>query len=200
MNKRFKYKNRIFKRVISFTLVLALVLSGLPADLIPDDVVENAGIVMNVKAAEELDTLLASYTEHSYVFNSGENRLSEYSQCFQDAEWAEDHANDSLTLNPTAGIFIFDANYNPIGNGDSSATAFAGTIILNTSADDFAVQANTPIFGYVKDSVTIKRMNDNVNIPLNINRVADAGSTVSPLYANHVVGSGATNPYEWNFF
>ncbi len=177
-------------------LVWVLLLTGMPLNLVSDDVdeiLEDAGLVMNVQAAE-LSELTAQYTGHSYSFISGESKLSEYSQCFQDATWAADHGNDILILSPSGGKFVFDANYIPIGTAE---TPFGGTISLTTDADEFAIEAHTPIFDYVKDSVKIVRSKDNVNIALNINRVADAGTTVSPLMAKHVVGSGAAAPYDW---
>lgn len=196
MRKRFQYKNKIVKRAASFVLVLALILTGLPADIIPEEKIEHTNVVKNVKAEEDLDGLKATYSGDTHIFTSGDGRLSEYSQCFQDATWAAAHANDKITLNPFAGKFIFDENYNPIGN---ESAAFYGTIYFTTSADDFAIDAHAPIFNYVKDSVQIGKLADEVliNIPLNITRVADAGDTVSPLFANHVVGSGAETPYEW---
>lgn len=197
MKKQFRYKKRIFKLLISFTLVLALILTGLPVSMIPEEKTEHTNVVMKVKAAEELNELTAKYNAHAYSFTSGGTELSEYSQCFQDAAWAADHANDTITLNSVGGVFSFDANFNPIGNTSSTSTAFNGTIILNTTADKFDVEANTPIFECVKDSVSIIRINDSKNIPLNINRVADVGDTVSPLFAKHVVGSGTETPYEW---
>ena len=201
MRKLFIRNNRIFKRVISFTLATVLVLNGLPVDIISDRVFENSELVMEAKAAENLDAdalaeLTAKYSSNAYSFTSGGNELSEYSQCFQDATWAANHANDIITLNPVANKFVFDANFNPIGNENA---AFYGSIIYNTTADDFAVDANSPIFNYVKDSVKLGKMVDGslVNIPLNINRVADVGADVSPLFALHAVGSGASDPYEW---
>ena len=196
MKKYFRRKNRMFKRAVSFMLVWVLLLTGMPLNLVSDDVdeiLEDAGLVMNVQAAE-LSELTAQYTGHSYSFISGESKLSEYSQCFQDATWAADHGNDILILSPSGGKFVFDANYIPIGTAE---TPFGGTISLTTDADEFAIEAHTPIFDYVKDSVKIVRSKDNVNIALNINRVADAGTTVSPLMAKHVVGSGAAAPYDW---
>lgn len=195
MKKYFRRKNRMFKRAVSFMLVWVLLLTGMPLNLVSDDVdeiLEDAGLVMNVQAAE-LSELTAQYTGHSYSFISGESKLSEYSQCFQDATWAADHGNDILILSPSGGKFVFDANYIPIGTAE---TPFGGTISLTTDADEFAIEAHTPIFDYVKDSVKIVRSKDNVNIALNINRVADAGTIVSPLMAKHVVGSGAAAPYE----
>ena len=173
-------------------LVWVLLLTELPLNLVSDDVdeiLEDAGLVMNVQAAE-----LSEWTETSYTFTSGDGRLSEYSQCFQDADWAATHANDTLILNPNAGKFVFDADYNPIGN---ASAPFYGTIILTTSAEEYAIETHTPIFDYVMDSVSIVRSDDSKKIPLNINRVADVGDTVSPLMAKHVVGSGAAAPYDW---
>lgn len=196
MKRYFKCKNKIVKRGVRLLLVMTLLLTGLPMNLISDDMdklVKDAGLVMNIKAAD-VSGLTSQYTENSYSFISGESKLSEYSQCFQDATWAAAHANDILTLSPSGGKFVFDADYNPIGNADAP---FNGTIILTTDAEEFAIETNTPIFEYVKDSVTIKRNGDGANIPLSINRVADAGDTVSPLVAKHVVGSGAETPYEW---
>lgn len=200
MRKLFIRNNRIFKRVISFTLATVLVLNGLPVDIISDRVFENSELVMEAKAAENLDAdalaeLTAKYSSNAYTFTSGGNELSEYSQCFQDATWAANHANDIITLNPVANKFVFDANFNPIGNENA---AFYGSIIYNTTADDFAVDANSPIFNYVKDSVKLGKMVDGslVHIPLNINRVSDSGATVSPLFALHAVGSGASDPYD----
>ena len=192
MKKYFRRKNRIIKRAVSFMLVWVLLLTELPLNLVSDDVdeiLEDAGLVMNVQAAE-----LSDWTETSYTFTSGDGRLSEYSQCFQDADWAATHANDTLILNPNAGKFVFDADYNPIGN---ASAPFYGTIILTTSAEEYAIETHTPIFDYVMDSVSIVRSDDSKKIPLNINRVADVGDTVSPLMAKHVVGSGAAAPYDW---
>ncbi|MGN0421027.1 MAG: hypothetical protein ACI4E4_11370 [Acetatifactor sp.] len=191
MKKYFRRKNRIIKRAVSFMLVWVLLLTELPLNLVSDDVdeiLEDAGLVMNVQAAE-----LSEWTETSYTFTSGDGRLSEYSQCFQDAAWAATHANDTVILNPNAGKFVFDANYNPIGN---ASAPFGGTIILTTSAEEYAIETHTPIFDYVMDSVSIVRSDDSKKIPLNINRVADVGDTVSPLMAKHVVGSTAETPYE----
>ena len=192
MKKYFRRKNRIIKRAVSFMLVWVLLLTELPLNLVSDDVdeiLEDAGLVMNVQAAE-----LSDWTETSYTFTSGDGRLSKYSQCFQNADWAATHANDTLILNPNAGTFVFDADYNPIGN---ASAPFNGTIILNTSAEEYAIETQTPIFDYVKDSVRIVRTDDSKKIPLNINRVADVGGTVSPLMAKHVVGSGVAAPQDW---
>ncbi|MCR4794882.1 MAG: hypothetical protein K5898_06905 [Ruminococcus sp.] len=201
MRKLFIRNNRIFKRVISFALATALVLNGLPVDIISDKIFENSELVMEAKAAENLDAealaeLTAKYSANAYSFTSGGSELSEYSQCFQDAAWAANHAEDIITLSPVANKFVFDANYNPIGN---ESAAFCGSIIYNTTAGDFAVDVNSPIFNYVKDSVKLGKMVDGslVHIPLNINRVSDSGATVSPLFALHAVGSGASDPYEW---
>ncbi len=192
MKKYFRRKNRMIKRAVSFMLVWVLLLTGMPLNLVSDDVdeiLEDAGLVMNVQAAE-----LSEWKETSYTFTSGDGRLSKYSQCFQDAAWATTHANDTLILNPNAGKFVFDADYNPIGN---ASAPFDGTIILNTSAEEYAIETHTPIFDYVNDSVRIVRTDDSKKIPLNINRVADVGGTVSPLMAKHVVGSGVAAPQDW---
>lgn len=195
MKRYFKCKNKTFKRSVSFVLVLTLLFTGIPLNQISDEVdklVENLGLVMNVEAAE-LSDLTSKFTEHSYVFTSGGSDLSDYSQCFQDAEWAAEHYNDTITLNPNAGKFVFDANYNPIGNLEAP---FNGKIILTTDAYEYAIDAYTPIFEYVMDSVEIIRT-DSANIALSINRIADAGNTVSPLVAKYVVGSGSETLYEW---
>ena len=199
MNKRKKYKNKILKRVLSVTLTIALVFSGLPSFVIPKEVEEYVGIESNVMAApelteEELAALTSGHSSNTYSFTSGGPELSEYSQCFQDSTWAAYHTNDTLTLNPVDDKFVFDSNYNPIG---SESAPFSGTIIYNTTASDFAVEARGPIFNYVSDSVKLMRLTDNENIPININRVADADSTVSPLFAKHIVGSGLEAPKEW---
>lgn len=194
MKKLFNHKNKIFRRLLCFTLVLALVLSGIPSDLVSDEVLERTGLVMNVKAEGELDALKEKYSGNIHNFTSGTADLSEYSQCFQDATWAASHANDTITLNPAAGSFVFNSDYYPIGN---AGAPFSGTIYLNTSATDFAVDAYSAIFDYVSDSAKIYKMSTTTVIPLNINRLADAGDTISPLLARHVVGSGAETPYEW---
>nr|MCR5481003.1 hypothetical protein [Ruminococcus sp.] len=199
MNKQNIHNNIIFKRVLSFVLAIALVLTSAPFGLVSVVISEHAGFVMTADAADldaqALAALTAKYTAHSYSFTSGGAELSEYSQCFQDPVWAADHKNDTLTLNPYNNIFIFDANYRPIGG--SADNAFSGTIIYNTSASDFAVEANGPIFNYVSDSVTLKKIETTANIPIRINRVADVGSEISPLFAIHVVGSGLTDPCDW---
>lgn len=195
MKRYFKCKNKTFKRSVSFVLVLTLLFTGIPLNQISDEVdklVENLGLMMNVEAAE-LSELTSRFTEHSYVFTSGGSDLSDYSQCFQNAAWAAEHYDDTITLNPNAGKFVFDANYNPIGN---STAPFNGKIILTTDAYEYAIDAYTPIFEYVMDSVEIIRT-DSANIALSINRIADAGDTVSPLVAKYVVGSSAESPYEW---
>lgn len=194
MKRFFNQKNKIFRRILSFTLVFALVLTGLPADLICEDILEQTGLVINVKAEGELDAYKAKYSGNSHTFTSGTPDLSEYSQCFQDAIWAAEHDHDTINLLPRDGKFIFDANYNPIGG---ASAPFYGTISLNTGADDFYIEANTPIFDYVKDSAKLYKLGTTNVIPLNINRVADAGDTVSPLLAKHMVGSNASTPYEW---
>ena len=194
MKRFFNRKNKIFRRILSFTLVFALVLTGLPADLICEDILEQTGLVINVKAEGELDAYKAKYSGNSHTFTSGTPDLSEYSQCFQDAIWAAEHDHDTINLLPRDGKFIFDANYNPIGG---ASAPFYGTISLNTGADDFYIEANTPIFDYVKDSAKLYKLGTTNVIPLNINRVADAGDTVSPLLAKHMVGSNASTPYEW---
>lgn len=194
MKRFFNRKNKIFRRILSFTLVIALVLTGLPADLISEDILERTGIVMNVKADTVSDELKAKYTAHTYTFTSEDPDLSEYSQCFQDATWAADHDHDTITLNPTSSRYLFDANYNPIGN---ASAPFYGTIYLNTGTNDFYIETNTPIFDYVKDSTKLYKLGTSTVIPLNINRVADTGDTVSPLLAKHMVGSSAETPYEW---
>ena len=196
MKKYIKKYNKLFKRCISFVLVVTLIFTGTPVDIISneiDEIIEQAGIAMTVKAAE-LNELTEKYTGNSFTFTSGAPELSEYSQCFQDAVWAAAHANDSITLNSGDGKYIFDANYNPIG---SENAPFNGTILLNTTIDEYAINTNTPIFNYVKDSVNIVRIGDNKKIALNINRVSNVGSAISPLFAVHVVGSNAAVPYEW---
>ena len=196
MKKYIKKYNKLFKRCISFVLVVALIFTGTPVDIISneiDEIIEQAGIAMTVKAAE-LNELTEKYTGNSFTFTSGAPELSEYSQCFQDAVWAAAHANDSITLNSNSGKYTFDANYNPIG---SENAPFNGTILLNTTIDEYAIDTNTPIFNYVKDSVNIVRLGDNQKIALNINRVTNVGSAISPLFAVHVVGSNAAAPYEW---
>ena len=194
MKMIFDRKNRLFKKLVSLTLVMALVFTGMPMNYVSEEIKERIGLVLNAKADETLDELKAKYTGNAHNFTSGTPNLSEYSQCFQDSTWAASHSNDTITLNPAAGSFVFDSNYHPIGN---ASAAFEGTIVLNTSADDFVVDASAPIFDYVKDSVTFRRMDDSARIPLNINRANNVGDTVSPLFANHVVGSGASSPYEW---
>ncbi|MGN0622839.1 MAG: hypothetical protein ACI4JA_02675 [Oscillospiraceae bacterium] len=196
MKRFFIHKNKTFKRAVSFVLVLTLLLTGTPLNLISDEIdklIKNLGFTMNVKAAE-LSELTSSFTEHSHVFTSGGSDLSDYSQCFKDEGWAAEHTNDTITLNPNAGKFVFDANYNPIGNSNAP---FNGTIILTTAADEYAIDTNAPIFEYVMDSVKIIRSEDQKNIALSINRISDSGDTVSPLVAKYVVGSNSETPYEW---
>ena len=206
MKKFFNRKNKIYMRIVSITLILVLMLTGIPMDLIPvdlirEDIMERTGLVMKVKADNELNTLKAKYSGHSYTFTSDGPEISEYSQCFQDATWAADHANDTITLNPTSGRFLFDQNYNPIGN---ASAPFGGTIYLNTGADDYYIETFSPIFDYVKDSAKLYKLGTTTVIPLNIKRLADAYATSeygevspSPLLANHMLGSSATTPYEW---
>lgn len=194
MKKKYNYKSRAFKRLVCLTLAFTLVFTGVPLDIISEDITEQIGIMMNAMADDVLESLKEKYSGTNHTFTSGTPDLSEYSLCFQDSSWAATHYNDTITLNPAAGTFVFDSNYNPIGN---ASAAFEGTFILNTTVDDFAVVTNSPIFDYVKDSVKIQRNGDLVKIPLKITRDSDVGSTVSPLMANHVVGSGASSPYEW---
>lgn len=194
MKRFFNRKNKIFRRILSFTLVIALVLTGLPAVLISEDILERTGIVMNVKADTVSDELKAKYAGNSHTFTSGTPDLSEYSQCFQDATWAAEHDHDTINLLPRDGKFIFDVNYYPIGN---ASAPFYGTIYLNTGADNFYIETNSAIFDYVKDSARLYRLSDSAVIPLNINRLSDAGDTVSPLLAKHMGGSSASTPYEW---
>ncbi len=194
MKNAFKIENKAFKKAFSFILAIALIFTGNPVKLNFEDAVVNTGLVINANAAESIEVLKARYSGTAHTFQSGDSALSDYSQCFQDSTWANAHKNDIITLNPVGGKFIFDVNYNPIGN---STAPFSGTIIFNTSADSFTVEANTPIFGYVSDSVKLQRMGDSANIAIDIKRVADVGDTVSPLFAVHVSGSSAATPYEW---
>ncbi|MCR5837877.1 MAG: hypothetical protein K6G88_15370 [Lachnospiraceae bacterium] len=195
MKNLIKINYRLIKRSISCVLALAIILAGFPVEMTSENGSEIISFLKEVKAAGELAELTARYSGHTYTFTSGGTELSEYSQCFQDSLWAVEHANDIITLNPVAGVFVFDTNYSPIG---SASAPFNGTIYFNTSAADFAVNANSSIFDYVKDSVSLLRLGSaDDNIPLSINRVADVDDTVSPLFAKHVVGSGAAAPYEW---
>lgn len=145
--------------------------------------------------AEVDSTILAKYdSEHNHSFLSGELKLSEYSQCFEDATFAANHANDTITLAPTGdGVFVFDANYNPIG---TEASPFIGTIVFNTSANEFNIQSYDSIFNYVSDSVTMIKQGA-ASIPININRIGDVGAEISPLFAKHVKGSESGNTYSW---
>lgn len=197
MKKIFDRKNKIYKRIVSFAVALALVFTGIPADLIGEDLLERTGLVMNADAEGELDALKAKYTAHNYTFTSEDPDLSEYSQCFRDAAWAADHANDTITLNPTTSRYLFDANYNPIGN---ASAPFYGTIYLNTGADDYYIESYSPVFDYVKDSAKLYKLGTTTVIPLNINRLANSAyDNVSPLLANHIIGSSSSTvtPFEW---
>ena len=199
MKKNTNYLIKTFRRIVSLMLAFLVAFPGFPAGVVTNGVLEYPGLVMDVKADGELDELLAYYTANTYTFTSEQNTqrpiLSEYSQCFQNATWAAEHADDTITLLPISSKFVFDENYHPIGN---ASAPFSGTIYLNTNADDFAVETHSPIFDYASDSVKLYKLNTTTVIPLNINRVADVASDkVSPLYANHVVGSSATNPYDW---
>ena len=211
MKKWTNHNKIIFKRIISFTLVLVLLVTGIPMELlnyVSEDLAEKTGLELTAKAADVDSALLSKYSAHSYIFNSNNTSsmtidgvtvnisLAEYSQCFQNPAWAEAHANDIIQLNPIGGVFIFDTGYNPIGNTNDNC-AFGGTIILTTGADEFNVQTRGPIFECVKDSVTIKRNQDSENIPFNINRVADVENTVSALFANHVIGTSSTKLNNW---
>ncbi|MBE5958521.1 MAG: hypothetical protein E7254_06625 [Lachnospiraceae bacterium] len=194
MRKTINNRKKITKRIVSITLALTLVFAGLPTDMISENAIDIGGLVKKVKAAGELEELKARFTGHFYTFTSEQTDFSDYSKCFQDSSWAAEHAEDTITLNPVGGSFLFDTNYNPIGN---SSAPFDGTVYFNTNASDFAVVANAPIFDYVKDSVKMYRLGTSTGVPININRAADVGDSLSALFANHVVGSSAASPYEW---
>ncbi|MCR5075483.1 MAG: hypothetical protein K6A79_06755, partial [Ruminococcus sp.] len=193
-----EHKKKICKRVISMVLVFVLVLSSFPADLIPEKVKEDMGIIKTVYAATDLDVLagyLDTYgTGSSWSFTSGDGRLAQYSKCFEDPTFAANHKNDTITLATTGtGAFVFDSDYEPIGTSDSP---FEGTLIFTTSSGSFNISAYTPIFDYVSDSVSL-RDTSGTNIPIVINRAGDVGNEISPLFAKHVKGSGLSAPASW---
>lgn len=193
-----EHKKKICKRVISMVLVFVLVLSSFPADLIPEKVKEDMGIIKTVYAATDPDDLagyLDTYgTGSSWSFTSGDGRLAQYSKCFEDPTFAANHKNDTITLATTGtGAFVFDSDYEPIGTSDSP---FEGTLIFTTSSGSFNITAYTPMFDYVSDSVSL-RDTSGTNIPIVINRAGDVGDEVSPLFAKHVKGSGLANAADW---
>ena len=199
MNKKFDYKNKIVKRLISFALASVFVFNSFPVT-INNDKAEKSSIVSVFNAhaetdPDELARLVAIYdSQHNLSFTSGGTELSEYSKCFEDPTFAANHANDVITLAPTGGAFRFDEDYNPIGSENSP---FRGTIKFTTTNNEFSIENYRPIFNYVSDSVGLMRLSGSENIPININRLGSTSIGPSPLFARHVKGSGANALNNW---
>lgn len=199
MNKKFDYKNKIVKRLISFALASVFVFNSFPVT-INNDKAEKSSIVSVFNAhaetdPDELARLVAIYdSQNNPSFTSGGTELSEYSKCFEDSTFAANHANDVITLAPTGGAFRFDEDYNPIGSENSP---FRGTIKFTTTNNEFSIENYRPIFNYVSDSVGLMRLSGSENIPININRLGSTSIGPSPLFARHVKGSGANALNNW---
>ncbi|MBO6161914.1 MAG: hypothetical protein J6O53_01530, partial [Eubacterium sp.] len=193
-----EHKKKMYKRIISMMLVFVLVLGYYPAEFIQEKVKEDTGIIRTVHAATDPNVLagyIATYgASNSWSFTSGDGRLAQYSKCFEDADFAQNHKGDTIILATTGtGAFVFDSDYEPIGTEDYP---FEGKLIFTTSAGSFSISAYTPVFNYVSDAVSFRDTNG-TNIPIVINRVGDVGDEISPLFAMHVKGSGLSGPASW---
>ena len=156
MNKIFYNKKKLYKRCIGCVLAFVMSLSAFPLDIIPESIPEKAenatnNSIMDVHAETDPDTLAALITWYngaenggysgstSPSFTSGSDALSKYSKCFDDATFAANHANDTITLATTGGgSFVFDSEYNPIG---TFASPFSGTLKFTTEATEYNIES-----------------------------------------------------------
>ena len=197
MKLKNKYKKTI-QRIISFTAAVAMMLTSMPMNEVSKEAGDLFSAYLSARAEGELAALIANYSANNYVFDSGDNRFVEYSQCFADPTFAENHKNDVLTFNPKGGGFFICADgYVPIGTENSP---FSGTIYFNTTNDMFSIQSNVPLFNCVSDSVKLYKLDTTSPVGLNFNRSSDVPSDErSPLFANYVKGTtGNTIAADWN--
>ncbi len=210
MKKVLYNKKKFYNRCVGCALALVMSLTVFPLNIIPELIPEKAektvsNFALEAQAATDPDELAALVAWYNGSENGGysgstspsftsSDALSKYSKCFDDTTFAATHADDTITLATTGGPFVFDTEYNPIG---TAASPFSGTLKFTTIDNEYDVETYSPIFDYVMDSVTLIRLQDSVSIPININRIGDVGTEVSPLFAMHVKGSG-TGPYNWN--
>lgn len=192
-----KYKKTI-QRIISFTAAVTMMLASMPMNEVSEEAGDLFSTYLSARAEGALDDLIAKYPGNAHTFDSGDSRLVEYSQCFADATFAEDHKNDVLRFIPAGGdFFVCASGYAPIGTEDSP---FSGTIYFNTTNSMFGIESEVPLFNCVSDSVKLYQLDTTTTVGLTFKRTSDVPSGERrPLFANYVKGTaGNTTAANWN--
>ena len=196
MKLKNKYKKTI-QRIVSFTAAVAMVLTSTPMNEVSKEAGDLFSAYLYARAEGELDALIANYSANTYTFESKDNRFVEYSQCFADPTFAEDHKNDVLTFISAGEIFECNGGYASIGTENSP---FSGTIYFNTTNYMFSIKSEVPLFNCVSDNVKLYQLDTTSTVGLVFNRSSNVPSGERrPLFANSVKGTeGNTTAANWN--
>ena len=135
-----------------------------------------------------------SYTYSSESLEGGSTLRDTYNICFDATEVAKDVPD--LFIRVSAIPTSESQQQSGVSNLASVISISQGRIVETGWHGSLQETSTTDYDGYNfiiegSGAGTIDILWDNIN------RVADAGDTVSPLLAKHMVGSNASTPYEW---
>lgn len=177
-NRRKNKKIKIFKTIISFILVFAMVMDCFPASVFDDVLQDIFKVARKVQAA-------GSGTPISL---DSKKALEEYAQNYDSS-----NANDILEISISDGG-VGGAFSDFITIADSEEEAFNGTIMIDSTA---VLRLPETMFGYITDDVTITDLNGN---PTTLVFARTEPTSDQPLFAKHVIHARDTgNVVDWSF-
>ena len=170
-------RKNLFRSIISFVLVFAMVMDYIPMPYLGEYIQEKINAIKTVQAAGS--------GEH--IVLDGIEAIVNYSKNY-DASHKNDIIELTLANDTTGGSFT---GYQSIGS--SVDDAFDGTIMIHSSV---MLRLPVAMFGYITDDVKITDLNGNETaVPL----VRSAENADEPLFAKNVVHTRSSGSAEWNF-
>lgn len=190
-----KNNGKVMKRVVSIATSLTMLISSLYYPELGKDV------------SEIINTIKASATVNGYKNINSLEELYRFS-----AAYSSDisfqymdiiiNINGDIELSPTKVFEDEELEWHPIG---TVGRPFGGRITFSTTAGMTQnIVVNSPMFGYVMDSVEFVNININDNINDNINEhqlqkinLIKNESSDAPLFATNVVHDSTSTPATW---
>ncbi len=180
-----KNTGKVMKRVVSIATSLTMLISSLYYPELGKDVSE---IINTIKASatvngfKEINSL-----EELYRFSAAYS--SDSSLQYRDIQI---NINGDIELSPTKVFEDEELEWHPIG---TVGRPFGGRITLSTTAGMTQnIVVNSPMFGYVMDSVEFVNINDYQAQKINLIK---NGSSDAPLFATNVVHDSTSTPATW---
>lgn len=177
--------SKAMKRVVSIATSMTLLISSLYYPELGEEVSEVINTITasaTVNGFKEIDSL-----EELYRFSAAYSSDSSFQ--YRDIQI---NINGDIEISPVKDFDGVPLEWHPIG---TSGRPFGGRITLSTTAGMTQnIVVNSPLFGYVMDSVEIVNINDYKTQKINLIK---NDSSDAPLFATNVVHDSTSTPTTW---